>query len=177
MVQNEIERKFLIDRLPQGLLAGAAATRIRQGYLLIEAERELSLRQRGSQFWLTEKQGQGLKRLEQEVPLDAIAFEMLWPLTVGRRLEKTRHLVMHGDLCLEFDIFSAELSPLILLEVEFTSVAASRDFNLPAYVAREVTEDPAYKNARLALCGLPKSFRLKTTLKTVKHSKRHATDH
>jgi len=46
----------------------------------------------------------------------------------------------------------------MLLEVEFASVAASRDFSLPAYVTLEVTEDPAYKNARLALCGLPESF-------------------
>jgi CYTH domain-containing protein len=158
MVQSEIERKFLSNQLPQGLLKNAAATRIRQGYLVIEAEHELRLRQRGAQFWLTEKQGQGLKRLEQEVALDEMTFKMLWPLTVGRRLEKTRHLVMQGNHCLEIDIFSGNLEPLMLLEVEFTSLMASRSFGLPDYGLREVTEDPAYNNARLALCGLPDSF-------------------
>lgn len=158
MAQIEIERKFLVSRLPQGLLKNVSATRIRQGYLLIEDERELRLRQRGAQFWLTEKQGKGLKRVEQEVALDEIAFKMLWPLTAGRRLEKTRHLLRYDEHCLEIDIFSGDLGSLMLLEVEFTSVAASRSFRLPAYVTREVTDDPAYKNARLALCGLPDSF-------------------
>lgn len=158
MPKNEIERKFLITHLPQRLLDGAAKTDIRQGYLFIEDERELRLRQRGAEFWLTEKQGQGLERQEQEVFLDESAFKMLWPLTAGRRIEKSRYVLRDADLCLEFDVFSGELRPLMLLEVEFTSVAASRNFSLPAYVALEVTEDPAYKNARLAICGLPSSF-------------------
>jgi CYTH domain-containing protein len=158
MQQNEIERKFLITRLPDNLLATASATRIRQGYLLSESARELRLRQRGEQFWITEKQGRGLQRLEQEVPLDKLLFQMLWPLTAGRRLEKTRHLLPQADLVLEFDLFDGNLSPLILLEVEFTSEAASRNFTPPPYVALEVTEDPAFKNASLAIDGLPDSF-------------------
>ena len=100
MIQNEIERKFLIPQLPKGLLDGTSATSIRQGYLLVEAAHELRLRQRGAYFWLTEKKGQGLKRQEQEVPLDESAFKMLWPLTAGRRIEKTRYALQHDDHCL-----------------------------------------------------------------------------
>jgi CYTH domain-containing protein len=157
MPKSEIERKFLITRLPHKLLATASPTRIRQGYLQSESARELRLRQRGEQFWITEKQGQGLQRLEQEMPLDELLFNMLWPLTKGRRLEKTRYLLPQADLTLEFDIFSGNLSPLILLEVEFVSLEASRAFTPPPYVTREVTEDPAFKNASLAIFGLPDS--------------------
>jgi CYTH domain-containing protein len=80
---------------------------------------------------------------------------MLWPLTAGRRVEKTRYVIDQSGYCLELDLFRGALTPLMLLEVEFESVAGSQDFIPPNFVGREVTLDRAYSNAMLATTGLP----------------------
>ncbi len=156
MKQLEIERKFIVHKLPEGLLKAASATLIRQGYLLIEGDQELRIRQRDQMFWMTLKQGSGLQRGEQECPIPETQFNMLWPLTAGRRLEKIRYLLPHDGCNFEFDLFKGDLSPLIILEVEFESIEASQAFRVPDFVTQEVTEEKAYKNATLATCGLPK---------------------
>jgi len=155
MKQMEIERKFVVRELPPGLLAATTSTLIRQGYLQIEADYELRIRQRGTQFWMTLKRGSGLKRLEQECPIEEVLFNMLWPLTEGRRIEKTRHLLLENGQQLEIDVFAGELSPLVLLEVEFESVEKSRRFKIPEFASQEVTEEKAYKNSVLATAGIP----------------------
>lgn len=155
----EIERKFLLGSIPEVLLKKASSEEIRQGYLIREDNRELRIRQKGpASYWMTLKQGSGLKRHEQECAISKEQFSMLWPLTEQRRIEKTRYLIPWGSLNLEIDIFGGALAPLIILEIEFADLAASRNFSVPAFAGREITEDPAYKNATLAICGLPENF-------------------
>lgn len=155
MEQTEIERKFLIASLPTGFLDEHRGERIDQGYLILEDQAELRIRNRAGRCTMTVKQGSGLERLEQEQEIDKELFAMLWPLTVGQRIEKTRYTIDKSGHCLELDLFSGTLAPLILLEVEFTSVAASRNFDPSAFMYKEVTNDRAYSNAMLATAGLP----------------------
>lgn len=155
MKQTEIERKFLVYSLPDGLLDGYLGESIEQGYLILEAQTELRIRNRAGRCTMTLKQGTGLERAEQENEIDNELFAMLWPLTEGRRIEKTRYVIKQSGHCLELDLFSGTLAPLILLEVEFETVVASRNFVPPTFVYREVTNDRAYSNAMLASSGLP----------------------
>ncbi len=154
MEQLEIERKFVLKELPETILAGVCGQCIRQGYLL-SGDSELRIRERGGKCTMTVKRGTGLKRQEQECVISAQQFDMLWPLTEGQRIDKVRYVVPCVGLNYEIDVFKGDLAPLKILEIEFDSVAASREFNVPDFVAREVTEDKAYKNAALALMGLP----------------------
>lgn len=158
MVQSEIERKFIISQLPERFLKNAQSVEIEQGYLILEGDRELRIRKRDNKFWITLKQGSGLKRFEQEESISAELFSMLWPLTEGKRIEKVRYLIELNGHTLEIDIFSGALTSLIILEVEFSSVEESRSFKSPDFVMKEVTEDKSYKNAALATRGLPTSF-------------------
>jgi CYTH domain-containing protein len=155
MRQVEIERKFLISALPGGLLDQHQGERIEQGYLLLEEQTELRIRKWAGRCTMTLKHGSGLERIEQEKEIDRDLFAMLWPLTAGRRIEKTRHVIVQSGHRLEVDRFSGALAPLIMLEVEFTTVADSKDFVPPTFVGREVTQDRAYSNAMLATAGLP----------------------
>jgi len=156
--QLEIERKFIVSQLPEGLLKKVVGEEIKQGYLILKNQRELRIRQRKNQCWMTLKEGSGLERFEQECQIPDEQFKMLWPLTEGKRVEKTRYLVESGGHMFEIDIFSGTLAPLLILEVEFSSVEASQKFRVPDFVKKEVTEDKNYKNAALATCGLPESF-------------------
>jgi adenylate cyclase len=149
----EVERKFLLGSLPPGLGAG---TRIEQGYLAIDpAGAEVRVRRRGEKTLMTVKTGVGMVRGEEEFPLDGELFERLWAMTEGRRVVKTRHLVPVGAFCAEVDVFEGALSGLLTAEVEFPDEAAALAFEPPAWLGRDVTDDPRYANRALAVNGRP----------------------
>ena len=143
----EIERKFLLARLPDDLPAGIP---IRQGYLAVDGAVEVRVREAGDQAVLTVKAGHGETRAEEEIPIPPERFAALWPLTVERRIVKTRHRVGVGDLVVEVDVYGPPLEGLLVAEVEFDSSEASRAFVPPPWLGREVTGDERYANARLA---------------------------
>ena len=148
----EIERKFLVDRLPDGLGEG---DRIEQGYLAIGDDGvEVRVRRRSDDMTLTIKSGPGMARTEEELAIDARRFESLWPLTEGRRVNKTRHVIpLGGELAAELDVYSGAHDGLLTAEIEFPSVEASEAFEPPAWLGRDVTGDGSYANQALALQG------------------------
>lgn len=154
----EIERRFLMPEVPAGWLDAAEGKPIRQGYLIVDEKRVLRIRQKGAKYVMTVKSGAGLTRHEEEQAIDQALFDLLWPLTEGRRNIKTRHTREIDGLVYELDVFEADLAPLIMLEVEFDNEASAHGFQPPGYVGREVTEDERYNNASLAVHGLPEDF-------------------
>ena len=79
----EIERKFLLDALPDGLDT-VRADRIEQGYLAIGADGvEVRVRRRAGTSTLTVKSAPGELRVEEEIPIDDRRFASLWPLTTS----------------------------------------------------------------------------------------------
>jgi CYTH domain-containing protein len=149
----EIERKFLVERLPPELEVGSEEE-IAQGYL-VTGDASVRLRRQGERTLLTGKRGRGLARDEVEVALDADAFEELWPLTEGRRLEKSRLTTTVDARTVEIDVYKGRLAGLIVAEVEFDDTDAALAFSPPSWFARELTGDPRFSNQRLAAEGLP----------------------
>jgi CYTH domain-containing protein len=152
MTKIEIERKFLVSYLPAHMHGGS---RILQGYLAYDEQVEVRIRQYGSSYFLTVKEGAGLKRRETEIEISPEQFHTLWPSTAGRRLEKVRSLVEYGAFQIEVDRYTGELEPLLIAEVEFLSVEESETFTKPDYLGREVTGEESYKNLSLAIHGIP----------------------
>jgi CYTH domain-containing protein len=152
----EIERKFLVGEPPAHLDLHPSDD-IEQGYLAITDEGvEVRVRRYGSRPFLTIKSGGGGARVEEELEIDGRRFRSLWQLTEGRRLEKTRYRIpAAGEATIELDVYRGALEGLITAEVEFDSADAAAAFEPPAWFGREVTDDPAYKNQRLATVGLP----------------------
>ncbi len=153
----EIERKFLLAELPGNLNAHPSRA-IAQGYLAVGTDgSEVRVRRAGERLLLTAKRGGGLVREEAEVELSAEQFEALWPATAGRRVEKTRYEIPAADeLVIELDVYSGTLSGLQVAEVEFPDTEAAARFAVPSWFGREVTDDDAYKNRRLAVDGAPR---------------------
>ena len=152
----EIERKFVAGAPPDGL-ERRPAERVEQGYLAIAPDGvEVRVRRRGERTTLTVKSGPAHVRVEEEIPIEPELFERLWPLTEGRRIEKTRHLVPLGDgLVAEVDVYAGALDGLVTAEIEFPSLDASAAFAPPAWLGEEVTGDARYANQGLALNGRP----------------------
>lgn len=148
---KEIERKFLLTKMPETVLH--STTCIRQGYISQSRNSvEIRLRQKGDLFFMTFKRGQGLVRDEAEIRIDEANFNYLWPLTQGRQVEKQRSkVVLDSGLTAEIDEFSSALSGLFLCEVEFGDQEQAKAFVPPQWFGAEVTEDGRYKNNALIL--------------------------
>jgi CYTH domain-containing protein len=55
----------------------------------------------------------------------------------------------------EVDEYRGDLSGMVVAEVEFPDDGAAGAFEPPGWFGREVTDNPAYKNRRLATDGRP----------------------
>ena len=168
----EIERVYLLRALPTPLPHGEV-WRIEQGYLPLKSQvmegssygsgapvtphqlegrlRRITHSDGSVEHIHTIKSGIGLVRQEIERSIDSETFAREWPRTIGRRLEKVRTRVSVGDRVWEIDQFTQ--IPLVLAECELPSTDAP--LNIPDWLApfivREVTEEPAFRNAELAL--------------------------
>lgn len=153
----EIERKWLVTHAPAGL-DQYASRRIEQGYLSVDPEGAVvRLRRKDEARILTIKAGHGVARAEEELALDEARFERLWPVTLGRRVEKVRYeLPTDGGLTIELDLYEGPLAGLITAEVEASSLEALERFVPPPWMRLDVTEDRRYGNASLAAAGLPR---------------------
>ena len=153
---REIEKKFLVKRLPDNLKRWPHFI-IEQGYLATEpAGRQVRLRKRGKATSLTFKVGRGSHREEREIKLSPNQFEALWPGTVGRRLRKVRYEIPWDSVKIEIDVYyrgrhARRRRRLRVAEVEFPDTASCRDFKPPWWFGREVTGEKRYSNVRLAL--------------------------
>jgi adenylate cyclase len=153
----EIERKYLVGDPPD--FGSNEQVEIEQGYLALadqEGGVEVRLRRKADELLLTIKAGTGRTRVEEEIAMDRERFEALWPLTEGRRVAKTRHLIPNGDLEIELDVYAGELDGLLVAEVEFTDEGSAEAFEAPDWFGEEVTGERTYLNETLATEGIPK---------------------
>ncbi len=150
----EIEKKYRLNKLPDNLGEGI---HIDQGYLIAD-ENELRLRKKGDKYLLTYKSSGALSRKELEIRIPKWFFNIMWPKTEGRRIEKIRYFrTLSNGLKLEFDEYLGGLKGLIVLEVEFADEDSANNFILPEYIQGiNVTFNMNYKNKHLALYGLSK---------------------
>ncbi len=151
---EEIERKFLVEKTPRDINSHPHEE-IRQGYLELSDDSELRIRRYGNRHSQTRKSGSGLSREEVEKAIPKEEFDSLWPETRGARIHKTRYEIGYGGHVIELDIYHGALDGLVMAEVEFPNIEASKEFLTPVWFGEEVTEDERYKNKNLALDGIP----------------------
>jgi adenylate cyclase len=149
----EIERKFLIGKIPAAIRRGRGV-RISQGYFpLRDGKLEIRLRRKGSQHFITFKSGSGAKRGEIEIPISREHFEKLWPFTTDGRIKKRRFKIPYAGVCVEMDVYEGPHRGLITAEVEFNSISQCRRFQPPEWMGQEITDQKAYGNHVLARRG------------------------
>ena len=148
----EIERKFLVTRLPENL-SDYAYHNIEQAYLCTSPV--VRIRREDDSYYLTYK-GKGLMtREEYNLPLNEQAYAHLLKKADGIILTKTRYLIpLEGSnhLTIELDIFEGTYKGLILAEVEFPTEEEALTFTPPQWFGRDVTFSGEYQNSKLA-CG------------------------
>lgn len=144
----EIERKYLIKRLPEHL-EQYPCRHIAQGYL--NTEPVVRIRRSDDIYTLTYK-GKGLMvREEYNLPLSAESFAHLKEKIDGILIEKRRYLIpLSEKYTIELDVFEGSLAPLILAEVEFETEKDANTFLPPEWFGEDVTFSPDYHNSTLS---------------------------
>jgi adenylate cyclase len=149
-MDREIERKFLVRKLP-GDLSSYPHNEISQGYLVsIDDGLQVRLRKSGDRYSLTFKRGSGNVREEREVELTTEQFETLWPATEGKRLVKTRYKIPLEARIVEIDVYHERHEGLVVAEVEFDQEEQAKKFEPPDWLGDDVSGDPRYSNQLLA---------------------------
>lgn len=146
-MSTEIERKYKIEELPEGLSI-VGVQNITQNYLAIGDE-EIRIRKKTTNYTEVEhtlciKRGGGLIREEITHELDGQTYRQVANSSEAVPIIKNRLLIQHGKSIIEVDKY--EHGPLVIAEVEFESEDAANAFEVPSWFGEEVTMDPSYKN-------------------------------
>lgn len=144
----EIERKYLIEQLPENLSSYDCRI-IEQGYLCTAPV--VRIRRDNDKYELTYKSKGLMAREEYNMPLTKEAYEHLLSKVDGRVIRKKRYMLPLDEvLTIELDVFEGDLAPLILAEVEFPSEEMAMDFVPPEWFGEDVTFSTKYHNSNLS---------------------------
>ena len=135
----EIERKFLVKRLPENL-ESYPHKEFEQGYLCTSPV--VRVRREGDVYVLTYKGAGMMMRRDENLPLNESAYQHLITKADGTIITKTRYVIPEKDgLKIELDIFHGVHQGLILAEVEFSSEEEANAYQ-PAAVRRSSGASP-----------------------------------
>lgn len=153
----EIEKKFLIQELPENLDHFEKKV-IEQGYLCTNPV--VRIRKSNENYILTYKSrqtDQGMQNVcvnqEIEMPLNKEGYEHLRKKADGNLIAKTRYIVpLETGHTGELDIFEGALKGLVFIEVEFASTQEADQFVPPPWFGENVSDDHRYSNSFLSGC-------------------------
>tara|TARA_B100000953_G_scaffold124534_1_gene102687 strand:- start:30 stop:509 length:480 start_codon:yes stop_codon:yes gene_type:complete len=147
---KEIERKFLVSFLPEGI----SRITMCQGYLQPEKERAVRIRtveKEGSKKGVLTIKGigseSGMSRYEFETEIPVQDADHLLSLCDEPLIEKTRYKYDYKDLTWEIDEFHGVNNGLVIAEVELES--EDQQFEKPDFIGEEVTGQEKYYNMML----------------------------
>ena len=158
----EIERKFLIQTLPEHL-ENFHSHLIEQGYLCTDPV--VRIRRQDDEFILTYKGKGFMTREEYNLPLTEEAYYHLREKADGNIISKKRYVIPLVNpsfkpdypappddytLFIELDVFEAPFAPLIMAEVEFGSKESAEGFIPPDWFGEDVTFEREYHNSVMA---------------------------
>ena len=144
----EIERKYLIDSLPEHL-DDFPHKELEQAYLCTNPV--VRVRREGEENVITYKSGGLMMREEYNLPLNQEAYEHLLKKADGIVISKTRYILPEKDgLRIELDVFHGKHDGLILAEVEFPTEEAANAYCPPEWFGEDVTYSTKYHNSNLS---------------------------
>lgn len=147
---KEIERKFLVNREKWKAIPKPEGDFFRQGYLSIEPEKTIRVRQTADQCFLTIKgKTSGISRLEFEYEIPKADAEILLNDFALSELSKIRYRISFAGKIWEVDEFLGENAGLILAEIELHN--ENESFELPEWIGVEVSHDQRYFNSNLTV--------------------------
>lgn len=145
----EIERKFLINKMPSNLEQYKYHI-IEQAYLCTEPV--VRVRMQDTDYYLTYKSSGLMAHEEYNLPLTEESYKHLLKKADGNIITKKRYLIPLDDtLTIELDVFKGVKDGLVLAEVEFDTEEQANQFTAPKWFGKDVTFLPEYHNSVMSL--------------------------
>ena len=150
---REIERKFIISKIPNSL----PKIKIKQGYLQTDKDRTVRIRSTSDQKGLLKNiltikgpsSKNGMSRLEYETSIPNKNAKELFNLCYKPLIKKTRHIYMYEGMKWELDEFHGANKGLLIGEIELET--ESIVFVKPNFLLEEVTGQKKYYNSMLLM--------------------------
>ncbi|HLL76674.1 MAG TPA: hypothetical protein VK421_15575 [Pyrinomonadaceae bacterium] len=151
----ERERRYLLRELPPGLRVNDPHIQIFDNYITGTRLRLRKVRVPERREWtwkLTQKfapdAGDFSRTVIANIYLSQAEYEVL-SVFEGNEVRKNRYPYEHDGRKFSVDVFLGALHGLVLAETEFHTDEELRDFPVPAFAAREVTNDELFTGGRL----------------------------
>lgn len=145
----EIERKFLVHKNLWKEIGKPEGVFIQQAYLLKEVEKNVRIRLKGEQGFLTIKgKTENLSRPEFEYEIPVEDAKKMIELFGKDIIEKIRYHITFEQYLWEVDVFFGNNLGLIVAEIELESEDSI--FPKPDWIAKEVSHDSRYFNSNLS---------------------------
>ena len=144
----EIERKYMVYHKKWQALIKPEGHHYRQGYILTGPKKTIRIRMTEAECFITIKgESIGATRLEYEYEIPRKDAEELLNNFCAAELEKNRYKIIYKNKLWEVDEFLGENEGLIIAEIELKE--EDEIFEIPEWVANEITGDERYYNANL----------------------------
>ena len=160
---KEIEKKYLLKDSILSLINKYALNKhkITQFYTTITPVKGVRYRQMDDHYFKTIKHGTGASRKEKEVEISEKKFQKNLEHRIKEAVKKNRYMFVYEGKEYSIDVFKKGLKGLYILEIEFPSMKAFKEFKLPsilkAHVIKDVSFDEAFKNKSMVLHGRPQT--------------------
>ena len=158
----EIERKFLIEKIPADL-SSCKCLFIEQAYLCTAPV--IRIRRQDEEYYLTYKGSGLMAREEYNLPLTRESYSHLLTKADGNIISKKRYLIpimepvfasgytppdFPINLKVELDIFEPPFAPLIIAEVEFPDEEIANAFIPSSWLGEDFINNCEFHNSNLS---------------------------
>ena len=151
----EIERRYLLNKLPNDLLDNPKGWLITDRYFpntRLRLRHMQSLSGNEHVYKLTQKYRSEAQNAYETTITNVYLIEAEYHLFAsleGKVLKKTRYSYTLPGYSLSIDVFEGRHQGLILAEMELEKKAESDEFAFPSFVLQDVTEDPFFTGGSL----------------------------
>jgi len=154
MKTTEMERTFLLRRLPEGL--DKCRKELMRDIYIPGSSRHpvIRIRRIGDSFEITKKSpvdaGDSSEQDEHTIGLTKEEYDALSKIR-GKKLDKTRYHISHNGVNCQIDVFHGRLAGLCLADFEFESRMQMDAFRKPDFCLADVTQEEFMAGGML--CG------------------------
>lgn len=150
---EELELTYLAKYIPENL-ASSPHKKIVDIYIpIIEGHPKTRIRRSGEKFEITKKQplveNDSSHQIEDTIALTKKEYEALIQIP-GKRVSKVRYYLNREGINYEIDIFNEGLYGLVLVDVEFNTIAEKNAFQKPDFCLVDVTQEEFVAGGLLA---------------------------
>ena len=154
MVELELEKTYLVRRLPPGLDACPHKEIVDMYIPAAGTHPTLRVRKNGDRYEITKKQpakeGDASEQTEHTIKLTKEEYDALAHVR-SKRARKIRYIYMYEGVKGEVDVFQDELAGLVLVDFEFADPKKKDAFAMPDFCLADVTQDETFAGGKL--CG------------------------